>query len=277
MGGERRGRGVPARPWRLRLGPWIPPHQPPPQEDEPPKFRGLSNPEVKEQGRSWEDFFQRHVKGDPRKPKSTSQSLFQVPGTPKPAPHNLSRSRVEIWRESEPCLNPSLPAGSICQLEGPLKKSFKNSGVLGAPPNLRAPGRTSPAPRGALRVKGKWSVFGARQRGLGLKSEAPSAQSPNTSPEQAGGRGTKAGRELAPGGEGSEGSSRLTSWLLGGRAERPRGRCSRGAPGLRFRGSGLAPGSAQSPPGSRPMESGFLGGTWTGPGRVLGRLLSRGL
>lgn len=45
----------------------------------------------------------------------------------------------------------------------------------------------------------------------------------------------------------------------------------RGAPGSRFRGSGLAPGSAQSPPGSRPIESGFLGKTWTGPGRVLGR------
>lgn len=49
-----------------------------------------------------------------------------------------------------------------------------------------------------------------------------------------------------------------------------------GAPGSRFRGSGLAPGSAQSPPGSRPIESGFLGKTWTGPGRILRHLHPRG-
>lgn len=53
----------------------------------------------------------------------------------------------------------------------------------------------------------------------------------------------------------------------------PTGGCSQGAPGSRFRGSGLAPDSAQSPPGSRPIESGFLGGTWTGRGRVLRHLL----
>lgn len=38
-----------------------------------------------------------------------------------------------------------------------------------------------------------------------------------------------------------------------------------GRPWLELQGFGLAPGSAQSPPGSRPIESGFLGER--GPGR----------
>lgn len=57
----------------------------------------------------------------------------------------------------------------------------------------------------------------------------------------------------------------------GGR--RAHGECSRGAPDWKCRGAGLAPGSAQSLSGSRPIESSFLGRTWTGPGRVLRRLL----
>lgn len=56
----------------------------------------------------------------------------------------------------------------------------------------------------------------------------------------------------------------------GGR--RARGECSRGAPDWKCKGAGLAPGSAQSLSGSRPIESSFLGRTWTGPGRVLARL-----
>lgn len=57
----------------------------------------------------------------------------------------------------------------------------------------------------------------------------------------------------------------------GGR--RAHGECSRGAPDWKCRGAGLSPGSAQSLSGSRPIESSFLGRTWTGPGRVLRRLL----
>lgn len=57
----------------------------------------------------------------------------------------------------------------------------------------------------------------------------------------------------------------------GGR--RAHGECSRGAPDWKCRGAGLAPGSVQSLSGSRPIESSFLGRTWTGPGRVLRRLL----
>lgn len=56
-----------------------------------------------------------------------------------------------------------------------------------------------------------------------------------------------------------------TEWVLPGR------------PWLEVQGFGLAPGSAQWPPGSRPIESGFLGGTWMGPGQVLGRLLPLGI
>lgn len=59
-------------------------------------------------------------------------------------------------------------------------------------------------------------------------------------------------------------------------AARPRARRSRGAPGSSCGGSRPAPGSAQCPPGSRPIESGFLGGTGAGPGRLLGRRLRLG-
>lgn len=92
-----------------------------------------------------------------------------------------------------------------------------------------------------------------------------------------GGRGTKAGREARArrGRVWRQFEAHLmAAWRAGGA---PTGGCSRGAPGCRFRGSGLAPGSAQSPPGSRPIESGFLEGTWTGPGRVLGRLFPLGI
>lgn len=57
----------------------------------------------------------------------------------------------------------------------------------------------------------------------------------------------------------------------GGR--RAHGEWSRGAPDWKCWGAGLAPGSAQSLSGSRPIESSFLGRTWTGPGRVFRRLL----
>lgn len=46
---------------------------------------------------------------------------------------------------------------------------------------------------------GKWSIFGAHPSGFGLECEAPSALSPNSSPERAGGRGTKAGQGARPG------------------------------------------------------------------------------
>ncbi|XP_046933788.1 mycosin-5-like [Lynx rufus] len=46
--------------------------------------------------------------------------------------------------------------GSSCQLGGSLKKSLRNSGVLRAPPNLRAPRKTSAAPPRALGVMAKW-------------------------------------------------------------------------------------------------------------------------
>lgn len=119
-----------------------------------------------------------------------------------------------------------------------------------------------------------WSSSkGARPQIRGAQCPVPKFQPGPSWGEE----GTKAGRqEPAPARERSGGSWRLTSWLLGGRAERPRARCSRGAPGSGFRDSALALGSAQSPPGSRPIESGFLGGTWTGPGRVLGRLFPLG-
>lgn len=49
-------------------------------------------------------------------------------------------------------------------------------------------------------------------------------------------------------------------------AARPRARRSRGAPGSSCGGSRPAPGSAQCPPGSRPIESGFQRGSGAGPG-----------
>lgn len=103
-----------------------------------------------------------------------------------------------------------------------------------------------------------WSSSkGARPQIRGAQCPVPKFQPGPSWGEE----GTKAGRqEPAPARERSGGSWRLTSWLLGGRAERPRARCSRGAPGSGFRDSALALGSAQSPPGSRPIESGFLGG-----------------
>lgn len=108
----------------------------------------------------------------------------------------------------------------------------------------------------------KRSVFGTRPRGLGLKSEAPSALSPNSS----WGRGTKAGRGARA--ERGRVWRQFEAHLMAAQREggAPTGGCSRGAPGSRFRGSGLAPGSAQSPPGSRPIESGFLGGNVDGAG-----------
>lgn len=153
------------------------------------------------------------------------------------------------------------------------EKSLRNPGVFRAPLNLWAPRRTSQAPPPALGVMAKWSVFGTGPRGLGLKSEAPSVLSPNSSPEQAGGGGTKAGRGARA--ESGRVWRQFEAHLMAAQQESgaPTGGCSRGAPGSRFRGSGLAPDSAQSPPGSRPIESGFLGGTWTGPGRVLRHLL----
>lgn len=109
-----------------------------------------------------------------------------------------------------------------------------------------------------------WSSSqGARPQIRGSQRPVPKFQ-----PGASWGEGTKAGRGAAPAGQGLEAlEAHLMAAPQAGGA--PTGR---GAPGSRFRGSGLAPGSAQSPPGSRPIESGFLGKTWTGPGRVLGHL-----
>lgn len=110
-------------------------------------------------------------------------------------------------------------------------------------------------------------------KGARPQIRGPQCPVPKFQPGASWGRGTKAGRgaRAERGRVWRQFEAHLMAAQRAGGA--PTGGCSRGAPGSRFRGSGLAPGSAQSPPGSRPIESGFLGGTWTGPGRVLRRLL----
>lgn len=89
----------------------------------------------------------------------------------------------------------------------------------------------------------------------------------------AGGGGQRCGGDRARG-KGLRGArGGLTSWLLGGGAAHPRAGCSWGSPACDSGVRGWL-GAAQSFPGSRPIEPGFLGGRWTGQGRALGRLHS---
>ena len=125
--------------------------------------------------------------GDPENQALRLNLSSRSQGTPKPAPHNPSQGQVEIWGQSESCLTPSFSAGIICQLGGSLK-SLKNFGSPRSAPKPKGSQENLTAPPRALRVMGKWSVSGARPRGVGLKSEAPSAQSPNSNRDQAGGR-----------------------------------------------------------------------------------------
>lgn len=200
-------------------------------------------------------------------------SISQVPGTPQTRPpQSFPEPELRCRGESEPGPNPGLPVGTICQLRDPLKKSLKNSGVLGAPPNLRAPGGSH---RHHSQPCESWGSGQYLKLVSNPRLPVPCPQIPARS--KLGGRGTKAGREARArrGRVWRQFEAHLmAAWRAGGA---PTGGCSRGAPGCRFRGSGLAPGSAQSPPGSRPIESGFLEGTWTGPGRVLGRLFPLGI
>ena len=125
--------------------------------------------------------------GDPENQALRLNLSSRSQGTPKPAPHNPSQGQVEIWGQSESCLTPNFSAGIICQLGGSLK-SLKNFGSPRSAPKPKGSQENLTAPPRALRVMGKWSVSGARPRGVGLKSEAPSAQSPNSNRDQAGGR-----------------------------------------------------------------------------------------
>ena len=110
--------------------------------------------------------------GDPENQALRLNLSSRSQGTPKPAPHNPSQGQVEIWGQSESCLTPNFSAGIICQLGGSLK-SLKNFGSPRSAPKPKGSQENLTAPPRALRVMGKWSVSGARPRGVGLKSEAP--------------------------------------------------------------------------------------------------------
>lgn len=103
-------------------------------------------------------------------------------------------------------------------------------------------------------------------KGARPQIRGPQCPVPKFQPGASWGRGTKAGRGARA--ERERVWKQFEAHLMAVQREggAPTGGCSRGAPGSRFRGSGLAPDSAQSPPGSRPIESGFLGGNVDGAG-----------
>lgn len=164
----------------------------------------------------------------------------------------------------------------VCELGGAPPKSLQILSPESSPKpeshqeNLS---RHRPKPLGSS-VKKRGVDIRDRSRRHRPRSGTPKALCPlNSAPNELGGGGTtKAGR--------GAGSRLGPGWRVRGSphgcaegGRRAHGECSRGAPDWKCRGAGLAPGSAQSLSGSRPIESSFLGRTWTGPGRVLRRLL----
>lgn len=96
----------------------------------------------------------------------------------------------------------------------------------------------------------------------------PQCPVPKFQPGASWGRGTKAGRQPARSAEGFGGSSRLTSWLLSGRAAHPRV----GAPGAALaQGSGFGAGSRfcsvspRVPPHRVRLPGGNVDGAGAGP------------
>lgn len=94
----------------------------------------------------------------------------------------------------------------------------------------------------------------------------PGPQIPAQSKRRGVGGGTKAGRGARAGRGGGWRPGRAHLMAAGRAGGAPAGWLLPGRPGLEAQGSGPAPGWAQCPPGSRPIESGFLGGTWSGRG-----------
>ncbi|XP_029780352.1 uncharacterized protein LOC115279969 isoform X2 [Suricata suricatta] len=203
-------------------------------------------------------------------PAPPHQLSRQVPGTPKAVPPpSLLEPELRSWgglpKSWPPCMEylPTWRFSEKVKKFGSPRSAPKSEGsqenLTGTTPSLRSHGE----------VVSIWNS----SKGAWPQIRGPQCPVPKFQPGASWGRGTKAGRgaRAERGRVWRQFEAHLMAAQRAGGA--PTGGCSRGAPGSRFRGSGLVPDSAQSPPGSRPIESGFLGGTWTGPGRVLRRLL----
>jgi hypothetical protein len=215
--------GVPTRPSRLRsveflttassVGPECPPNLWD-QEDSPKLECGPQS------GR----LFPAPRKPGPCDLGSVSQGFFHVPRDSQTGPpQSPPGPRFEVWGKCEPWFNPNILAQRFCQLGGSSEKVFKIWESSERPPKSEGSREnltgTAPEPWESGRSD---EYLKSSFKGLRPQTETPKGRSPNSSPERAGGEGDKGGAgSLRLAGKGPEGSG-LTSWLLGGRAARPR-------------------------------------------------------